>query len=325
MPTGYAGWASVGSMSTQQHPSPLGDEGGEDGSFRRQESTFRNAVSADGSTDFPLQAGRYHLYAARACPWAHRTLIGRELMGLQNAIGVSFVSPLRDERGWEFAGGEHTDAVNGFRFLSEAYAIADPIYDARVTVPVLWDTQSATIVNNESADILRMLSTVFHELAEHPIELYPERLRGEIDALNQTIYDSVNNAVYKAGFATRQAVYEREVRELFATLDALDARLADCRFLFGPEPLETDWRLFTTLVRFDAVYQIHFKCSVRKLVEYANLWPCARDLYQWPGVVPTVDFDEIRAHYYRTHPMINPSGMIAVQPAAAFGEPAGRT
>ena len=169
-----------------------------------------------------------------------------------------------------------------------------------------------------------MLSTVFAPLAEHPVELYPERLRGEIDALNETIYDNVNNAVYKAGFATRQAVYEREVHGLFATLDELDARLADRRFLFGPEPLETDWRLFTTLVRFDAVYQIHFKCSIRKLVEYEHLWPYARDLYQWPGVAETVDFDEIRAHYYGTHPMINPSGLIAVRPAASFDEPAGR-
>ncbi len=302
----------------------LGREGGEDGSFRRQDSTFRNTVSADGSTGFPLEAGRYHLYVARACPWAHRTLIARELMGLQEAIGVSFVSPLRDERGWEFAGGEYADAVNGFRFLSEAYAIADPGYDARVTVPVLWDTESSTIVCNESADILRMLSTVFAPLAEHPVELYPERLRGEIDALNETIYDNVNNAVYKAGFATRQAVYEREVHGLFATLDELDARLTDRRFLFGPEPLETDWRLFTTLVRFDAVYQIHFKCSIRKLVEYEHLWPYARDLYQRPGVAETVDFDEIRAHYYGTHPMINPSGLIAVRPAASFDEPAGR-
>jgi glutathionyl-hydroquinone reductase len=311
-------------MSTQQHSSTLGREGSEDGSFQRQASTFRNYVSDDGSTDFPLQAGRYHLYVARACPWAHRTLIGRRLMGLQDAIGVSFVSPLRDERGWEFRGGKYVDSVNGFQFLSEAYAAADPDYDARVSVPVMWDKQTGTIVCNESEDILRMLSTVFAPLAEHPVELYPERLRGDIDDLNQNIYDGVNNGVYKAGFATRQEVYEREVRGLFTTLDQLDARLADRRFLFGPEPLETDWRLFTTLVRFDAVYQIHFKCSIRKLVEYENLWPYARDLYQWPGVAETVDFDEIRAHYYGTHPMINPSGLIAVLPAASFDEPAGR-
>ncbi len=311
-------------MSTQQDAISLGRESGEDGSFHRQDSTFRHVVSADSSAEFPLAAGRYHLYVARACPWAHRTLIARQLMGLQDAIGVSYVSPLRDERGWEFAGGEYVDAVNGFRFLSEAYAIADPGYAARVSVPVLWDTEAGTIVNNESADILRMLSTVFAPLAEHPVELYPERLRGDIDDLNQTIYDTVNNAVYKAGFATRQAIYEREVRGLFATLDALDARLAERRFLFGPEPVETDWRLFTTLVRFDAVYQIHFKCSIRKLVEYENLWPYARDLYQWPGVAETVDFDEIRAHYYGTHPMINPSRLVAMLPAASFDEPAGR-
>jgi putative glutathione S-transferase len=308
-------------MSAQARAFSLRDEGAEDGSFRRQVSTFRSFVSSDGSTEFPPEPGRYHLYIARACPWAHRTLIGRELMGLQDAIGVSFVHPLRDERGWTFAGGDYTDAVNGFGYLAEAYAAADPAYDARVTVPVLWDKETGTIVNNESADVLRMLSTVFAPLAEHPVELYPEPLRPEIDALNARIYDNVNNAVYKAGFATRQSVYESEVASLFDTLDELDARLGDRRFLFGDEPVETDWRLFTTLVRFDAVYQIHFKCSVRKLVEYPNLWPYTRDLYQWPGVAPTVDFGEIRAHYYRTHPMINPSGLIAVQPAASFDEP----
>jgi putative glutathione S-transferase len=311
-------------MSTQSHAFSLGREGGEDGSFQRQESTFRDVVSADGSTGFPLERDRYHLYVARACPWAHRTLIGRRLMGLEDAIGVSFVNPLRDDRGWAFAGDGYTDSVNGFHYLSEAYAASDADYQARVSVPVLWDKQQATIVCNESEDILRMLGTVFAELAEHPVVLYPEPLRHEIDALNLQIYDNVNNAVYKAGFSTKQAVYEREVASLFATLDELDARLAERRFLFGPEPLETDWRLFTTLVRFDAVYQIHFKCSVRKLVEYEHLWPYARDLYQWPGVAETVDFDEIRSHYYGTHPMINPSGLIAVQPAASFDEPAGR-
>ena len=312
-------------MSTHARPFSLGREGGDDGSFRRQPSSFRNAVTADGSSGFPLAAGRYHLYVARACPWAHRTLIGRRLMGLEQVIGVSFVDPLRDARGWAFSGGEYTDPVNGFRSLSEAYAAADPAYDARVTVPVLWDRERRTIVCNESADILRMLSTVFAPLAEHPVELYPEALRDEIDALNLRIYDTVNNGVYKAGFAARQEVYEDAVAALFDTLDGLDARLTDRRFLFGEGPLETDWRLFTTLVRFDAVYQIHFKCSLRKLIEYEHLWPYARDLYQWPGVAETVDFDEIRAHYYRTHPMINPSGLVAVAPAASFTEPAGRS
>jgi putative glutathione S-transferase len=302
----------------------LGDESSDDGSFRRQESSFRTWVTADGSTPFAPEPGRYHLYVARACPWAHRTLIGRQLMGLQDAISVSYVDPIRDERGWAFTGGPYVDPVNGYRFLGEAYGASDTDFNGRVSVPVLWDRERSTIVNNESADILRMLSIVFAPLAAHPVDLYPERLRGDIDDLNAFIYDNVNNAVYKTGFATRQAVYDREVQGLFQALDELDLRLAGSRFLLGPEPVETDWRLFTTLVRFDAVYQIHFKCSIRKLAEYPNLWPYARDLYQWPGVSGTVDFDEIRAHYYRTHPSINPHGIVAALPAASFDEPAGR-
>ena len=294
-------------------------ETGDDGSFRRQESQFRRWVTPDG--DLAPQAGRYHLYVSRACPWAHRTMIARHLMGLEDAIGLSFVDPIRDERGWAFTGGEYVDEVNGFDYLSEAYIATDRSYHARVTVPVLWDKDSGTIVSNESADILRMLGTVFAPLAEHPIELYPAPLQSDIDALNDRIYENVNNAVYKAGFSFNQEVYEREVAALFATLDELDARLADRRFLFGSRPVETDWRLFTTLVRFDAVYQIHFKCSLRKLIEYEYLWPYVRDLYQWPGVADTVDFDEIRRHYYLTHPMINPSGLVAVRPAASFDQP----
>ena len=299
-----------------------GREGADDGSFRRQESQFRRWV-ADAS-EFPPQAGRYHLYVSRACPWAHRTMIARRLMGLEDAIGLSFVDPIRDQRGWAFTGGEYVDAVNGFEFLSEAYVATDPAYDARVTVPVLWDKESGVIVSNESADILRMLGTVFVPFATHPVELVPESVREQIDELNDRIYDNVNNAVYKAGFSRRQDVYEREVHALFALLDELDERLAVRRFLFGAEPVETDWRLFTTLVRFDAVYQIHFKCSLRKLIEYEHLWPYTRDLYQWPGVAETVDFDEIRRHYYLTHPMVNPSGLVAVRPAASFDEPPGR-
>jgi putative glutathione S-transferase len=302
----------------------LGRESADDGSFRRQESQFRRWVSADAGARFPLVAGRYHLYVARACPWAHRTIIARRLMGLEAAIGISFVDPIRDERGWAFTGDRYVDTVNGFAFLSEAYTATDPGYQARVTVPVLWDKESGVIVSNESADILRMLGTVFAPLAEHPVDLYPEPLRSEIGALNDRIYENVNNAVYKAGFSRRQAVYEHEVHALFATLDKLDERLAQRRFLFGPVPVETDWRLFTTLVRFDAVYQIHFKCSLRKLIEYEQLWPYTRDLYQVPGVADTVDFDEIRRHYYLTHPMINPSGLVAVLPAASFDAPPGR-
>ena len=298
----------------------LDDERSDDGSFRRQTSAFRSWVTDDGSSPYAPEAGRYRLYVCRACPWAHRTLIGRSLMGLQDAVPVSYLDPIRDDRGWAFTGGEYVDPVNGFRLLHDAYVATDPEFSARVTVPVLWDTQSHTIVNNESADILRMLSTVFAPIAAHPVTLYPDGEREAIDALNATIYDNVNNAVYKAGFATRQDAYDAEVTSLFQTLDELDMRLADTRFLFGDTPLETDWRLFTTLVRFDAVYQIHFKCSIRKLDEYANLWPYARDLYQWPGVRETVNFDEIRQHYYRTHPMINPSGIVAAMPAASFEE-----
>jgi glutathionyl-hydroquinone reductase len=314
--------SKVGAVSSSTFS--LGRESADDGSFRRQESQFRRWVSDEPGAEFPVQAGRYHLYVARACPWAHRTIIARRLMGLQDAIGLAFVDPIRDERGWAFTGGEYVDAVNGFAFLSEAYLASDPGYEARVTVPVLWDRQSGVIVSNESADILRMLGTVFGRLASHPVDLYPEPLRDEIDALNDRIYENVNNAVYRAGFSRRQDVYESAVAALFGMLDELDARLGNRRFLFGPEPVETDWRLFTTLLRFDAVYQIHFKCSLRKLIEYEHLWPYARDLYQWPGVAETVSFDEIRRHYYLTHPMINPSGLVAVRPAVGFDEPAGR-
>jgi glutathionyl-hydroquinone reductase len=293
-----------------------------DGAFVRQSSRFRDWVTADGASGFAPDSGRYHLYVARACPWAHRTIIGRALMGLEDAISISFVDPIRDARGWAFSDpARYTDPVNGFAFLADAYLSVDPDFADRVTVPVLWDKQRGTIVNNESADILRMLATVFAPLAEHPIELCPAALAQEIDTLNEHIYEHVNNGVYRAGFSTRQAVYESAVGDLFGVLDELDRRLASSRFLFGPQPLETDWRLFTTLIRFDAVYQIHFKCSVRKLAEYQNLWPYLRDLYQWPGVAPTVCFDEIRAHYYVTHTAINPSGLIAVMPALDFDAP----
>jgi glutathionyl-hydroquinone reductase len=315
-------------MSTPVNSSSLDREDAasepENGAFVREDSTFREWVTADGSSGFPVQDGRYHLYVSRACPWAHRTLIGRRLMGLEDAIGVSYADPIRDSRGWAFTGSGYVDSVNGFKFLSQAYLATDPGYEARVSVPVLWDKERRTIVNNESADILRMLSTVFAPLARHPVVLYPKPWHEEIDELNKSIYEGVNDAVYKTGFAGSQAVYDREVNRLFQTLDALDLRLADRRFLFGSKPVETDWRLFTTLVRFDVVYQIHFMCSIRKLAEYENLWPYARDLYQWPGVADTVSFDEIRAHYYRTHLSINPKGIVAAIPAESFEEPAGR-
>ncbi|HWD64612.1 MAG TPA: glutathione S-transferase C-terminal domain-containing protein [Solirubrobacteraceae bacterium] len=299
----------------------IGREGDDDGAFRRQDSRFRHWVTADGSSGFTPVAGRYHLYVARACPWAHRTIIGRRLMGLEEAISISFVDPIRDSRGWAFTGEGYADPVNRFDFLAEAYESTQPAFQDRVSVPVLWDRERKVIVNNESADILRMLSTVFAPLAEHPVELYPEALAPEIDHLNERIYENLNNGVYKTGFTTSQRIYEREVHGVFAMLDELDARLASSRFLFGEQPLETDWRLFTTLVRFDAVYQIHFKCSIRKVAEYRNLWPYLRDLYQWPGVAETVNFDEIRCHYYGTHPMLNPHGLVAAMPALDFGAP----
>ena len=298
-------------------------ETGADGEFQRQDSAFRHRVSADGSTPFGLEAGRYHLYVCRACPWAHRTIIAHRLMGLQDAISISYVDPIRDARGWAFTEpGRYEDPLNGFAFLSEAYARTEPDFDARVTVPVLWDRAGGVIVNNESSEILRMLHTVFAPLAAHPVELRPPDLATAVDALNDAIYEPVNNGVYRAGFARSQSAYERAVAALFAMLEELDDRLAHSRFLLpGGVPLESDIRLFTTLVRFDAVYQIHFKCSVAKLAEYANLWPYLRDLFAWPGFGETVSFEEIRAHYYRTHPEINPSGLVAVMPDLDFTAP----
>jgi glutathionyl-hydroquinone reductase len=300
------------------------EETHDDGSFRRQASIFREWISDDGSTPYAAETGRYHLYVSWACPWAHRTIIGRRLKGLEEAIGMSFVDPVRDERGWAFTGGEFTDEVNGFSFLSEAYASTDPGYSGRWSVPVLWDKESGRIVSNESGDILRMLDQSFGDLADDAYDLYPDGIRDEIDELNERIYDNVNNGVYKAGFTTRQEIYEREVHNLFEVLDELDARLADRRYLFGDDPVETDWRLFTTLARLDAVYYIHFKCSRRRLVDYEQLWPYFRDLYQSFGIADTVKLDQIRAHYYRTHPSINPNGLVAVLPDADFDAPHGR-
>jgi putative glutathione S-transferase len=300
------------------------EETGDGGAFVRQESPFRDWISADGSTGFPAEAGRYHLYVSYACPWAHRAIIARRLKGLEDAIAMSVVDPIRDERGWAFSGGEFTDPVNGFEFLSEAYERTDRQFSGRVSVPVLWDTVTKRIVNNESGDVVRMLDQEFGEFADDTYDLYPADLRDEIDELNERIYDNVNNGVYKAGFTTSQSIYESEVHNLFETLAVLEDRLADSRYLFGELPAETDWRLFTTLARFDAVYYIHFKCSRRRLVDYENLWPYFRDLFQSYGIDDTVKLDQIRAHYYKTHPSINPNRLVAVLPDADFSEPHGR-
>jgi putative glutathione S-transferase len=292
--------------------------------FERPPSRFRDWVSADGSTPYPAEAGRYHLYVSWACPWAHRTVIGRMLKGLEDVIGLSVLDPIRDERGWAFTGGEYTDPVNGFDHLSEAYDATDPAYDGRISTPVLWDTRTGRIVNNESADILRMFSTGFGDLASDEVDLLPAEHREEIDALNAFTYRTLNNAVYQAGFTTDQDAYETVVARMFRTLDDLDARLAGRRFMFGDAPVETDWRLFTTLLRFDAVYAIHFKCSLRRIADYANLWPYARDLYQQPRIAETVRFDDIRRHYYCTHPNVNPSRIVAVMPDLDWDAPPGR-
>src|SRR3954453_15360743 len=292
--------------------------------WKRPPSKFREWVSADGSTEFPAEAGRYHLYVSYACPWAHRTIIGRWLKGLEEVIGLSVVDPIRDTRSWRFTGGEYTDPVNGFEFLSKAYQATDPAYEGRLSVPVLWDTETRRIVNNESADILRMLTTAFDGLATRAVDLYPEPHRDAIDALNQRLYEDVNNAVYAAGFSRDQGHYERIVEQMFVTLDEMDERLGSSRFLFGDEPVETDWRLFTTLLRFDAVYNIHFKCSLRRIVDYPTLWPYARDLYQPPGVAETARFDDIRRHYYMTHDSINPSRSVAVRPDEDWTAPPAR-
>jgi glutathionyl-hydroquinone reductase len=295
------------------------------GRFQRRPSGFRDCVSADGSTDYPAERGRYHLYASWACPWSHRTIIARRLKGLDGAVGLSSPDPVRDEAiGWAFTGGEHVDPVNGWSTLAEAYRATDPAYDGRVSSPVLWDTVRGRIVSNESADILRMFDSGFGDLADRAVSLRPAELVSEIDELNTIVYEGVNDRVYRVGFTTRQDVYEEESRELFAALDALDARLGRRRFLLGDVPVETDWRLFTTLVRFDAVYAVHFKCSLRRVIDYPNLWPYVRDLFQVPGIAETVRFDEIMRHYYLAHPAIDPTGIVPLLPDLDFTSPHGR-
>jgi len=275
----------------------LGPEAAPTGRFLRQPSAFRDWVTADGSSGLPAVAGRYHLYAARACPWAHRTLIVRALKGLEDAISVSYVHPFRDARGWAFPGGRHVDDVNGFAFLAEAYARTDPGFSGRVSVPVLWDRETGRIVNNESADLVRMLGREFDALARHPeLDLYPEDLRDEIDAVNARVYEDVNDGVYRAGFARTQEAYDEAFARLFAALDWLEERLAGSRYLVGDRITEADWRLWTTLVRFDAVYHTHFRCNGRLVSDMPNLWGYARELFAWPGVAETVDLAEIKRH-----------------------------
>jgi putative glutathione S-transferase len=274
-----------------------------EGRFVRQESRFRDQVA-----ERP-EPGRYHLYVSLACPWASRAIIVRQVKGLEDVLPMTVVDPVRDERGWRFTADE-PDPVNGYAYLAEAYLATDPSYEDRVTVPVLYDTRERRIVNNESADILRMLNAWS---AEGP-DLYPEDLRTAIDEVNERVYNSVNNGVYRAGFATSQDAYEEAFDEVFATLDWLDDRLATRRYLLGEELTEADWRLFVTLVRFDAVYVGHFKCNLRRIADYEHLSGYVRDLYQRPGIADTVDFEHIKRHYYTTHPQINPTRIVPKGP-----------
>jgi putative glutathione S-transferase len=293
----------------------------ETGAFRRAATVFRDWVTADGGR-FPAAPGRYHLYVSLACPWAHRTLIFRRLKKLEGVISLSVVDPHMGADGWAFSDDEGCipDTVNGARFLREVYRKARPDYTGRVTVPVLWDKARETIVNNESAEIIRMFNAAFDAFGDASVDYYPEDLRAEIDAVNAFVYDNVNNGVYRCGFATTQAAYEAAFAALFAALDELEARLARQRYLCGARLTEADWRLFTTLVRFDPVYHGHFKCNLRRLVDYPNLWGYTRDLYQVPGIAGTVDVDHIKRTYYRIR-HVNPTGIVPKGPEIDFFAP----
>lgn len=292
------------------------------GKFKRQESAFRNEISPKADAPFPAEKGRYHLYVSYACPWAHRALIFRKLKGLEDMISVSVVHWRMLENGWEFSPEDNLpDDLGGRDFMHQVYTDADPKYTGRVTVPVLWDKKNNTIVNNESAEIIRILNTAFDGLGAKEGDYYPEHLRAEIDAVNERVYHDVNNGVYKSGFATTQPAYEEAVTTLFSTLDWLEERLSSQRYLAGNTLTEADWRLFTTLVRFDPVYHGHFKCNIRMLKDYPNLWAYSRDLYQQPGVAETVHFDHIKGHYYESHTMINPTGIVPVGPDLDFNAP----
>jgi putative glutathione S-transferase len=288
------------------------------GRFKRQESAFRDRVGTDR---FPAEAGRYHLYVSLACPWAHRTLIFRALKGLTDVVSVSAVDPLMLENGWEF--GTDGDPLHGLAYLRDLYTKAAPQYTGRVTVPVLWDRKHQTIVNNESAELIRMLNSDFGALASGP-DFYPEPLRDEIDAVNARVYDAINNGVYKAGFATTQDAYEEAYDALFTALDWVEDRLSRHRYLIGDTLTEADWRLFTTLVRFDAVYVGHFKCNRNRISDFPNMQGYLRELYQVPGVAETVNFDHIKRHYYASHATINPTGIVPKGPALDLTLPHGR-
>jgi putative glutathione S-transferase len=331
-------------------PSHLPSEQTDAGEFQRQEDAFREWISNDGSTSYPAAAGRYHLYVSLACPWASRTLIFRKLKKLEGAIGLTIVDPIRDEKGWAFrdpspkwppeALFESTDPINGFRYLSEAYAATDPSFKERVTVPVLWDKETKKIVNNCEDDICRMFNDVFNAVAKNKelvlsggrrgdrsrtdVDLFPKEIEAEHAALSDFIYGNINNGVYKAGFATSQRAYKISCKKLFDALDELEKRLSKSRYLFDKRIVEADWRLFCTLVRFDVVYHGHFKCNLRRIIDYPNLQGYLMDLYQQPGIADTVNFDHIKRHYYMTHEEINPTRIVPLGPILDLTQPHGR-
>jgi len=308
------------------------DEQTKSGEFQRQPDAFRKWVSNDGSTSYPAAADRYHLYVSLACPWASRTVIFRKLKGLEGAIGMTIVDPIRDEEGWAFRDQsgkippgvpfESTDSINGFQFLSEAYKATNPDYDERVTVPVLWDKQTNKIVNNCEDDICRMFNDRFNDFARNKdVDFFPQEIENEHAKFSSFLHDNVNNGVYKAGFATRQRPYEIACRKLFEALDDLEERLSKSRYLFGNRIVEADWRLFCTLIRFDVVYHGHFKCNLRRIIDYPNLQGYLMDLYQQPGITDTVNFDHIKRHYYMTHTQINPTRIVPIGPVLDLGKP----
>ncbi len=303
------------------------------GEFKREESSFRNWVTADGSAGptgeggFKAESGRYHLYVSFACPWAHRTLIFRKLKQLEDHIDISVVHPDMLEKGWTFSTdfpGATGDKQFGLDYLHEVYIKAVPDVNGRATVPVLWDKKTGQIVSNESSEIIRMFNSAFNEVTGNTDDYWPEDLREAIEPVNDRIYDTVNNGVYKAGFATTQEAYEKPVHELFDSLDWLEERLSEHRYLMGDKITEADWRLFPTLIRFDPVYHLHFKCNRRRVIDYPNLWAYTRELYQWPGVSDTVVFDHFVRHYHYSHDTINPNRIIPINPILDYNEPHGR-
>lgn len=302
------------------------------GAFVRKKTQFRNWITTDGSVGpsgeggFKAESGRYHLYVSLACPWAHRTLIFRQLKQLEAHIGVSVVDPHMLEQGWAFTGnlGSSLDEANHHDFLHQLYTQAQPDYSGRITVPVLWDKQQQTIVSNESAEIIRMFNSAFDELTDASGDFYPESLHSEIDAINEFVYHNINNGVYRCGFATTQQAYDEAFEQLFSALDDLETRLGQQRYLVGEQITEADWRLFTTLIRFDAVYAGHFKCNRQRIDDYANLSNYLRELYQLPGIKQTVNMEHIKQHYYYSHDSINPSRIVPKGPALDFDQPHNR-